>query len=286
MGFKYRIVGSILSMATLLTLGAWPVRGQTSRTELLKGANVVFVGTIVEVGAASFAGVPTSSRTMVVQVDEVLEVPTAVSLLQGGRVTVEVKDPSLFRKGVQATFYTDGWIFGDGIAVREVDHEISPAAMAAGAVTQKREQLAQIRKDLSDAELRARIQAAAVIVVGRVKEVRLGTMAAVGAPPKPIVTEHDPDWHEAVIQVESGIKGAQANQEIVIRFPASMDVAWHDIPKLKVGQEGTFILQKDIVSGAPKALLAGAQVDAHTALNPYDVLSKDEAQRVRALVTP
>jgi hypothetical protein len=285
MGRRCRGIGAILSIALLLTLGPLAARGQPSRAELLKRSSVVFIGTVEGVGVVSFAGVPASPSTLVVRVDELLEKPTAVTLIPGDRVTVAVQDPSPFRQGIQATFYTEGWIVGEGIALQEVGHEISPVALEAGAVGQTREELAQMRKDLTEAELRNTVQAADVIVVGRVKEVRLGTMAAVGAPPKPI-TEHDPDWHEAVIEVESEIKGAQAGQEIVVRFPASLDVAWHDVPKLKVGQEGTFLLQRDQVSGTPRALLAGTQVDAYTALNPQDVLPKEEAQRIRALATP
>lgn len=280
---QYRIGGSITGAALLLTLIALPASGQFSRAEVLKKSSIVFIGTVSQVGEASFAGVPVSPRTVVVRVDVVLEKPSAVSLVQGDEVTVEVKDPSLFREGVQATFYANGWIFGKGLAVREVGHEISTVKLQAEAVSEKGEELSQTRKELSDAELRARIEAADVVIVGRVVEVHPGTMAAVAKVGPMPITEHAPNWQEAVIRVESAIKGAQANQEIVVRFPGSLDVAWHGVPKFKKGQEGTFVLQKDRVSGTPKAMLAGAQVDAYTALNPLNVLSKEEAQRVRAL---
>src|SRR5438876_238935 len=81
-------------------------------------------------------------------------------------------------------------------------------------------------------------------------------------------------------------KGARDGQEIVIRFPGSLDVAWYRAPKFKLGQEGTFFLQRDTLSGSPKAVLAGAEVDAYIAGSRQDVLPRNEAQRVRALVGP
>jgi hypothetical protein len=70
----------------------------------------------------------------------------------------------------------------------------------------------------------------------------------------------------------------------VIRFPGSLDVAWYRAPKFRLGQEGTFVLQRDTLSGSPKATLGGAEVDAYVAASRQDVLPKNEAQRVRALV--
>ena len=276
-------VGSILGAALLLAVTAVPARGQASRAELLKNSDIVFVGTVDQVGATSFPGVPVSSRTVVVRVDTVLQKAAAVALAQGDKITVEVKDPSPFREGIQATFYTVGWILGEGIAVREVGHEISPVTLEAGAISQKREEIMAIGRELSDAELRARIQAADVVIVGRVVRVGAETIAAAGGPTVTIDSEHAPQWQEAIIRVESAIKGAEAGQEIVLRFPASDDVAWFQVPKFKEGQEGTFILQKDKVTGAPNAMMAGVRVNAYTALTRQDVFSKAESQRIRAL---
>lgn len=280
---KRQMIGSILSMLLLFSLSQLAVRTQSPPEEPLKEPNIVFVGRVLQVGAVSFAGVPASPRTLRVRVDAIIEKPKAVSLTQGQEVTVEVKDPSGFREGVQATFYTEAWIFGKGLAVRELRHEIATMRLQPRAVSRKREEHAKNKKQLDDAELRARIQAADVVVVGRVTEVRPHTMAAVGAPSKTIVTEHDPAWREAVVRVDSGIKGVQANQEVVVRFPASLDVAWRDIPKFKEGQQGTFILRKDQLSGTSRAMHAGGQVDAYMAVSAQDVLSVQDAQRVRAL---
>lgn len=274
---------SALAAVVFLSLLVLPAGAQQpSRAELLRKSSIVFAGTVTKTGTVSFSGVPASPQTLVVQVDTVFEKPAAVALAVGDKVTVQVKDPSAFRPEVQATFYCKGWIYGEGLALREVGHEILAEKLSAAAAEQKQKTLAQTRRELSDAKLRARIQAADVVLAGRVVAVRPATMMAMDTRREPI-SEHAPNWQEAVIRVESSIKGAEAGQEIVVRFPGSNDVAWYNVPKFKKGQEGTFFLKQDAVSGAPKALHAGATVDAYTALNPKDVLPKQAAARVRAL---
>ena len=122
-----------------------------------------------------------------------------------------------------------------------------------------------------------------MVVAGRVEQVRPAELAAAPARPKRI-SEHDPDWQEAIIQVEDGIKGAQAGERVVVRFPGSPDVAWVGAPKFAVGQEGTFLLHKDSTTGSPLSMIAGRSVPAYTALHKVDVLSKQDATRVRSLI--
>ena len=275
--------GLLLGLALLCGVSV-AACAQTPTAKLLSASDTVFVGTVVEVGAASFAGVPVSARTLIVAVETVLVKPPSIPLEPGGKVTVAVKDPTAFRRGTRATFFTTGWILGDGVALQEVGHQIAPAVGAAGDEN-ARAALSRAQAQLADAELRARVAGADAIVVGRVIAVRPATMAAMGAAPAPI-SEHDPQWQEAVIAVETTIKGAAAEPEIVTRFPASMDIQWYAVPKLAEGQEGTFILSRDTSSGTPLALHGGVRVGAYTALEAGDVLPRAAADRVRALLQP
>jgi hypothetical protein len=95
------------------------------------------------------------------------------------------------------------------------------------------------------------------------------------------ITEHDPEWQEAVVLVETAIKGAKAGDEIVLRFPGSMDVAYYRIPKLTVGDQPLVIAAKDTLSGLPPALLAGKPAEAFIIQSPADVLAKDDLERVQ-----
>src|SRR5256884_5313547 len=96
---------------------------QMRRAPLGKKSDIIFIGTVTQVGAVAVPEVPPSDRTVVVRVDQVLEKPAPVALTAGDSVTVETARAGSLKAGIQATFYTTGWIFGRGVAVREVGHE-------------------------------------------------------------------------------------------------------------------------------------------------------------------
>jgi hypothetical protein len=258
-----------------------PASGQNTQT-LSKSSDMAFIGTVLEMHAVSFAGVAASPETMVVKIDRVLEKPAAIVLRAGDKVTVAAKDPSQFHPGLQATFYCVGWVFGSGVALREVGHEVPSDPTDPVNPDQKQQEQAEVRKQISDADLRARIQSSEQVSVGRVAKVQEAKLEAATATRVPI-SEHNPEWTDATIHIESTIKGDSSAQNVVVRFPASIDVMWYEAPKLKEGQEGTFFLQKDKLSGSPMALIEGVQGTVYMALRPGDVLSKGEAQRVKAL---
>lgn len=277
-----------------LGLAALPGIGlaQNDTAELLAQSDIVFAGTVSEVGAASFAQVPASEGNLVVEVDAVYLAPAALALATGDRVTVALKEPGSLSQGARATFFATGWILGEGVAVREVGHRLVAAAGEAGGtgeagaapVEMKPADMQRAEEMVADARLSQRLASADMVVVGRVVAVRAGSQEAFLQNQATRITEHDPEWREAVIAVESGLKGASAGQEVVVRFPASIDIRWYAVPKLQEGQEGTFILQRDAVSGAPLAKLGGAEVPAYTALKAQDVLPMAEAPKVRALM--
>ena len=254
---------------------AVPLSAQMSRAALVRQSDIIFAGTVTRAGAG------------VIRVDQVFEKPAAVSLMKGDSVTVLPAHAGSLNPGMQATFYTTGWIYGRWITVREVGHEaIGPQlATVAGTGTAQQDLVAKARQQVNDADLKARIQAAAMVVVGRVEQLRPMAYGRPGAPARPKrFTEHDPNWQEAIIHVDEGLKGATAGERVVVRFPGSRDVAFVGTPRFAAGQEGTFLLQKDTATGSPFTLMAGQTVQAYTALHRLDVLSKQEVQRVRALL--
>jgi len=87
-------------------------------------------------------------------VDSVLKKPSAVSLKKGDNITVEVKDPSAFQQGAQATFYAEGWIFGSGVAVKELGHDFNlGGGTPAEKVRTSEAALGQMQKQISDQDL-------------------------------------------------------------------------------------------------------------------------------------
>ena len=255
-----------------------PAGAQTP--EMVKQATMIFVGTIVRLNAVSFPGVPASAKTAVVKVLRVIEKPPAVALATGQEVTVELKDPARFKEGTQATFYTQGWILGKGVAVREVGHEIY-SGKAVPAADQTDKKVSQQRQAQKDSELQARLKNADMVVLGHVQSVRQAAAATEG---KKFITEHDPNWQEATIKVESGMKGAKTGDEIVVRFPGSQDVSFHKVPRFAVNQSGLFILKRDAVTGLPRLTVGAEQVDAYVAWSQLDCLTRSDSTRVSRLI--
>src|SRR5947199_7472233 len=226
---------------------------QMSRAALVKQSDIIFIGTVTQVGAVAVPEVPPSERTVVVRVDQVLEKPAPVALTAGDSVTVEAARAGSLKAGIQATFYTTGWIFGRGVAVREVGHEPGQSPVV---TADAREAVARARALVNDADLKAHIQRAAMVVAGRVAQVRPAELAAAPARPKRI-TEHDPDWQEAIIQVEDGIKGAKAGFEAwggSRGLPAAPGSA---PPNSSAGREARFRFPKTSPPAAPLRTLPG-----------------------------
>src|SRR6267378_2611853 len=277
------LVAGILWTALLAPSAAFP-QGQNNQAALAKQSSIIFSGTVSQLGAVSFSGVPPSPQTIVVHVDSVLKKPPAVSLKKGDNVTVELKDPSAFQQGAQATFYTEGWIFGSGVAVKELGHEFNSgggtAASGAGAAESA---LVQAQKQISDQDLQNRLNSADFVVIGRVTEVRRWNVPKSATPHR--VSEHDPDWHEAVIKVQSVLKGGQVKgNKVVVRFPGRNDVAWVHSPKFEKNQQGIFCLNRDQASGVPTEKVGGRQVNVYTCLGHGDSLPMSDAPRVRSLL--
>jgi hypothetical protein len=257
----------------------------SNQAALIKQSSIVFTGTVSQLGATSFADVPQSAQTIVVRVDSVLKKPPAVSLKKGDKVTVEMKDPSALQEGTRATFYTEGWLFGSGVAVKELGHEVLPSGGATPAEAGSVENaFRQTHEQVSDQELQNRIASADYVVVARVMDVRRWVVPkSAGAPSH--ITEHQPDWHEAILEIRSVLKGTKPKKnKMVLRFPGCQDVAWVHFPKFAKNQQGVFFLKKDQVSGAPTTYMGGSQVDVYTCSKPGDWLPLSDEARIRSLL--
>ena len=251
-----------------------------SLEEPVSRSDVVFNGTVEETGATTMPAVEASDSTAVVRVDELVRAPSAFEGLAGQRITVLLRAPGSVQPGERATFFVNAAVFGDSVAVQEVDH--TPATTAAELAPQ----VSDVVDRLRESEVRARIATADVVVTGRVAQVRAPEETAAAAPGMPgPVTEHDPNWMEAVLDVESVLKGAMPQPPVVVLFPASIDVMWVNAPKLHAGQEATLLLHTDQVpEGQVPATVAAVFPSVYTALEPGDVLPKEQAQQLRSLI--
>jgi hypothetical protein len=233
-----------------------------SAERLAQQAKFVFKGTVRKVKAATMDEVKPDDRTAIVLVDEIVHAPAPFANYVGKEITVQVGGRKKIQQGQQAVFFANGWRFGKSIAVRSIDHlspvkipslapNLAVAATAGHGLSVPRPAPAQ---RLSDRELQRQVETADLVLTGRVTSVRaaaemLKTAKATGGKASgvgqglPRISEHDPLWCEAVLEVLDVEKGAGAVKQVVVRFPSSTDVRWHRAPKFHPGQEGVFILR-------------------------------------------
>jgi hypothetical protein len=233
---------------------------------LLPSAGLVFVGTIRRLAAATMPGVPVSDRTAVVRIDEILRAPRVLGERAGTDVTVLLARVSGTRVEQQAVFFTTSWMYGSGLAVAEVGRMEPEGGL--------RRRIADAEARVAERALRERLARASLVVTGKVARTQPAEQRS------RMVSEHDPDWWEAVVEVESLEKGRLPAPRMSVLFPNSTDELWIDSPKFRVGQNGIWILQKNQQErGAPVFRVPG-----YTALDPLDFHPREQRDRIRSLI--
>jgi hypothetical protein len=228
-----------------------------SHTDETQKPTFVFKGTIKKLKSATMKEVPVNERTAIVTVDQIIEAPQDLGGYSGQDITVQLSGRQKISAGQQMIFHTTSWMYGNSVAVKSLSQE---------PVTTKHATILSASGDSvarrAKREQREHFDVADLVVSGKVVAVRLpgdsapGRKRASAGSPEPI-TEHDPKWREAVIQVDQVYKGAHKKKQVVIRFPASSDVMWHGAPKFHAGQSGYFMLHKakaeeSVAKGAKK----------------------------------
>jgi hypothetical protein len=180
-------------------------------------------------------------------------------------------------------------MFGESIAVDVV---------GTAAETDTKAAAAPLRQSFAVEEnrvLSARMASATMTVVGTVSKVTKSekkapatAMAMAAAGKTTHISEHDPNWHEATVDVDEVIKGRKGVKQVTVQFPESDDIRWYKVKKYAVGEQGIWMLQpgaKQDPEGIPAKLLAAlpAGPKVLTTLHDVDFLPLDELERVRAL---
>src|ERR1051325_10853961 len=91
--------------------------------QLARQARFVFKGTVIKLKGATMKEIPVNDRTAVVRVDEIVQAPPALSELTGQEITVQLGGRKKAKTGDQAVFYTNGWVFGESVAVQSIDQQ-------------------------------------------------------------------------------------------------------------------------------------------------------------------
>jgi hypothetical protein len=269
--------------------------GKTKATDVSDDeAKFLFKGTVQKLGASTLAQVPKKEETAIVHVDEILHAPPALAKTLGKEITVKLAKGAKPKVGEQVLFHANGWLFGDTVAVESVKQE-KPAQ----AQTMLAERVSDPVRNLKDQELQKRVADADMVIEGEVSSIHLpqaesaATRAASSNRP---VSEHDPKWREAVINVAVVHKGEPTTKQVVVRFPSSTDVQWHRAPKFHTGDRGVWLLQSPTEAAAgetPTKRTGGAfevtstavpGASVYTALSPMDFQPANKLDSVASVI--
>lgn len=235
----------------------------------------VFVGKVVKPKAATIDNLA-ADNTAIVQVERVVSAPDMFAGIAGHPITARFKKAVDVKRGATLTFFANGWIFGQSIAVDVVGTADEASVPAAAGLVRG------ASMSNSDEVLRKRLDSAESVIAGRVANVTKSEQGPTH------ISEHDPNWHEATIEVDEVVKGKKGTKEMKMLFPRSDDVRWHKVPKYDPGQQGVWLLQpgkkQDTRGIPPKQMAAVPAGDVLTTLHPCDYLPLHELERVRALV--
>ena len=217
-------------------------RATSSKSTATPDAIFVFKGTIRKLKASNVSQAPAGERTAVVTVDDAVQAPPNLAAYTGHDITVELSGRRKVKTGEKLIFHATPWLYAENLAVRSLQEEADFGAASLRTTT---------ATGPHEREIRQRFDTADVVISGKVIATRL-PQAASGSTRKSTtseqattrVSEHDPKWREAIIQVEQVHKGKLPKRQVVVRFAASTDVAWRSAPKIQPGQQGYFMLHK------------------------------------------
>jgi hypothetical protein len=135
----------------------------------------------------------------------------------------------------------------------------------------------------SDEQFFQRLEKAEIVVSGEAVETR---------PYEPLhradrpVSEHDPDFWECIIKVETVEKGEVKEEgrtkekakarHVVTLFAHSFDIRWYQSPKFEKGSTGIWLLQRFELNGEPVPELVTVHV--------LDFQPLSQLERIRALL--
>ncbi len=245
-----------------------------ARDEEQTEATFVFKGTVQQVKSTTVKNIVPTDQTLVVTVDQIITAPRLLAKWGGRSITVQLSGRQTAQPGQELIFHTYGWVFGDGLAVHSVKQEavkrrhLTLLSVGGDPVEHRRSQSVQKRYAESEVVVSGQVATVRLPPESRPRAGRTRTAAAAATITGP-VSEHAPHWREAVIHIDDVHKGSADQKELVIRFPASMDVRWYRAPKFQPGQQGHFMLHKTkIKNKSPKkGTKAGAKAGAKGALH-------------------
>lgn len=253
--------------AITLLLGCSPKLIRPDVQDFVQQSHFIFRGTIQKVNASNVVSIPQSNKTAIVRVDEIIDSPRTLPNLAAQDLTILLKNPESIIEGDQAFFFTQGYSYGATMSIKEVGH-LTPDHKS----EILKEQIIQAITELPDRNLLRYLAKTDLVVLGKVKQLNIGKNVTSGFP----ISEHDPRFGKAMIEIQSVLKGSFSKTQIEIQFATSEDVMWLHSPKPQLGQEGVWLLHK----GGPK----DRGQTFYFALEAIDFMPLDRKKKVKKLL--
>jgi hypothetical protein len=245
--------------------------------DTVRQSKLIFKGKVEKVPSSSnISQIVAGGNTGLVKVNEVIEVPPLFEDIERKTITVQMDRESKIKD--EAIFLTKGQAYGESIMVQEITR-LSPEQNIASL----RKEIREISQKLEDEELKNRISDAKFLVIGKVVSTRPFEPYEQNRQKKGykigVVDPDAPNWEEAIIDIESVLKGNVSSNRINVIFPKSFAVFWYDKRRYNIGDEGIWILHS-----APEEEVEEENVEGYVALNRLDFLPKDQIKRIRKLL--
>jgi hypothetical protein len=290
----------MLCIVLIMQCLAVVIRADVSKQELQKwidDSTLIFTGTIVALDS-NVSGITAADNPMTVKVDRVDssndQIKKNFGSLVGKELTVVVDrvfTSAPERKvGVSAVFFVNPLSYEKNIAVTAV--AVADKQTVKNLPTRLRPAIEQKNKQ----PLTQALTTADTVIAGVVQEIRplpdpkIEKLRALDNG-YDLYSEHSPRWREAVIRVQSVLKGDKGEKMLLVIFPSTEDLMWENSPKFKANQSGTWLLHSVAQLGDERARILlepepfqGNELKIYTALAQEDFLPRDSAGKNQALI--
>ncbi len=280
-----RAIVAVLAMWGTVTGGLAFAQDQAAM--LAEHSSIIVLGKVLKTNASDEPMVPPSTQTAIISVQRMYAGSEIAGDQTGRTVTVILSRAAGLKEGEEAVFYANPRFLGKSLTV--ADESEVPSQSSGASAQAALEQGAQARRDkpilnrLAAASLVFRGSVETVQQLAVVTESKEGVRAS--APP----SEHDPDWHVATVRITTALRGGEAGQVVTVVFPASQDITWFNVPKLKPGQDALFLVHMRNKQEEPLYRASGLakfleKRPTYLVTEPFDVLPAADEARVRGLV--
>ena len=176
------------------------------------------------------------SNTGVATVTEVIEAPESFSNISGQQITIRFADINKVNVGEEKIFFTEPYWIGEAIGVEEKGSVSKSSELYND--KEMSSHLKRARDNQDDEQLKNALKEAKLVITGKVAKINEVQGKITG------LTEHDPEWKEAEVEVDETIKGNNEGKTVKILFASGKDVMFFQAPKFQPGDEGIFIIQQ------------------------------------------